>query len=289
MSIETIKKVYNPDSGAQRRDGLNYQLTKDEIKQFSEEGYLVLNEFLTEAEVATLDDWFEHFVTGKQEGMGRDFCDMSQPYGTPVEEFRLVNAVLPSHYRPELQNNIFMQVAANVAKQLYPDGPTQVDYDQFLAKKPGKEQAQFAMHQDLGYWPKTENTWTATFSLALTDSDVENGCLVVIPGTNREPELRKHVPVDYSGTGELDANRDQSHTLMIESKEGDEPIYLPVKRGSVTIHDERIVHGSGGNTSDIWRKTYVMAFRPAETVAAERAMGFTHSHNDQVKWETFIS
>ena len=289
MSIESIKKIYNPDSGAHRRDGMNYRLTDGEIKQFANDGYLVLDEFLTEEEVATLDDWFEHFVSGKQEGMGRDFCDMSQPYGTPIEEFRLVNAVLPSHYRPELQNNIYMQVAANVAKQLYPDGPTQLDYDQFLAKKPGKEQAQFAMHQDLGYWPKTKNTWTATFSLALTDSDVENGCLVVIPGTNGEPQLRKHVPVDYSGTGEIDANRDQSHTLMIESKETDEPIYLPVKRGSVTIHDERIVHGSGGNISNIWRKTYVMAFRPEETVAEERAMGFTHSHNDKVNWETFIS
>lgn len=289
MTSEKIKKVYNPDSGAHRRDGLNYRLTDDEIRQYSEEGYLVLNDFLTETEVATLDDWFDHFTSGKEEGMGRDFCDMSQPYGTPFEEFQLVNAVLPSRYRTELENNIFMQVAANVASQLYADGPTMLDYDQFLAKKPGKDQAQFAMHQDLGYWPKTENTWTATFSLALTDSDVENGCLVVIPGTNREPELREHVPVDYSGTGDLEANRDQSHTLTIETKETDQPIYLPVKRGSVTIHDERIVHGSKGNTSDIWRKTYVMAFRPEETVNEERAMGFTHSHNDEVKWEKFIS
>ena len=66
MSIETIKKTYNPDSGAHRRDGLNYRLTEDEIKQFANEGYLVLDEFLTEEEVATLDDWFEHFVSGKE-------------------------------------------------------------------------------------------------------------------------------------------------------------------------------------------------------------------------------
>ena len=289
MNSESIQKVYNPDSGAHRRDGLVYRLTEQEIQQYSEQGYLVLNDFLTEQEVATLDDWFEHFITGKEPNMGRDFCDMSQPYGTPVEEFRLVNAVLPSRYRKELEDNVFMKVASTVAKQLYSTGSTMVDYDQFLAKKPGQEQAQFAMHQDLGYWPKTKNTWTATFSLALTDSDVENGCLVVIPGTNREPELRKHVPVDYSGTGDLESNRDQSHTLTIESLETDVPVYLPVKRGSVTIHDERIVHGSGGNSSDIWRKTYVMAFRSEETVQEEREMGFTHSHNDDVQWEKFIS
>ena len=65
-------------------------------------------------------------------------------------------------------------------------------------------------------------------------------------------------------------------------------LVLTIQRGSVTIHDERIVHGSGGNSSDVWRKTYVMAFRPQETVEEERAMGFTHSHNDTVNWETFI-
>lgn len=287
-SNEPYEKVFNADSGFHRREGLDYRLTQEEIRQFDEEGYLILNEFLSEQEVATLDEWFDFFVSGKQDGMGRDFCDMSQPYGTPFEEFQLVNAVLPSHYQRELQGNVFQQVASNVTRQLLPGEPTVMDYDQFLAKKPGKKNAEFTMHQDLGYWPKTQNTWTATFSLALTDSDIENGCLMVIPATNKEPALRRHRPVDYGGTGDLAQNRDQSHTLVIESRDTDVPVYLPVKRGSVTIHDERIVHGSGGNFSDTWRKTFVTAFRTEETVREERAMGFTHSHNDQVNWETFI-
>ena len=47
------QKVFNPDSGAHRRDGLNYKLTDEEIVQFREQGYLVLDEFMTEAEVST--------------------------------------------------------------------------------------------------------------------------------------------------------------------------------------------------------------------------------------------
>lgn len=274
-----MKRITNEASGNHRRKGTTYQVTPEEIQQYNDQGYLILNGFLTEAEMATLDPWFEHFVQGKEPGMERDFCDMSQPYGTPVEEFRLVNAMLPSKYRPELANNIYHQVAQSVADQLY-TGTAVMDYEQFLAKKPQKEAAEFAMHQDLGYWPKTGNTWTATFSLALSDSDLENGCLQVVPGTNKEPELRSHKPKGNS--------RDESHTLVIESKPTDEVVYLPVKRGSVTIHDERIVHGSAGNMSNEWRKTYVMAFRDAETVRLEREMGFTHSHNDQVKWDEII-
>ena len=56
--------------------------------------------------------------------------------------------------------------------------------------------------------------------------------------------------------------------------------------GDVTIHDEWVVHGSGGNLSKGTRRTYVIAFRAAETVRAERAAGFTHSHNDSVNCES---
>ncbi len=282
-----MKRVTNPDSGKHRRNGLNYLITPEEIEQFHELGYIVLNDVLTEAEMISIDPWFDHFVMGKEPGMGRDFCDMSQPYGTPFEDFKLVNAMLPSKYRPELQNNIFHQISQNIANQLYRTGKAAMDYEQFLAKKPSKADAEFAMHQDLGYWPKTENTWTATFSLALTDSDLENGCLQAVPGSNKEAQLRSHRPKGASADA-ASVNRDESHTLVIDMKPTDEIIYLPVKRGSLTIHDERIVHGSAGNMADNWRKTYVVAYRDVNTIAQERAMGFTHSHNDDVNWDEIV-
>ena len=285
----SIKTITNPDSGSHRRTDETYLLTPSEIEQYREQGYLVLHDVLTDAEVAELDPWFEHFIEGKEPNMHKDFCDMSLPYGTPMEEFRLVNAMLPSKYRPELVNNIFFRVAQRIAAQLYPEGQAAMDYEQFLAKKPNKTAAEFAVHQDLGYWPKTDNTWTATFSLAMNDASVENGCLYVVPGTNKEPELRQHRPKSYGNQPSGDSvTRDDSHTLVMDMLPTDELVYLPVRRGSITIHDERIVHGSGGNMTSNWRKTYVMAFRDANTIAEERAMGFTHSHNDTIDWSKVL-
>lgn len=285
-----MEKKYNPSSGKHRRNDLKYELTSSEIQQFHELGYLILNDVLTEAEMQMLDPWFEHFIMGNErEKMAKDFCDMSQPYGTPFEEFQLVNAMLPSFYREEFANNIFQQISQGIANQLYQNGKSAIDYEQFLAKKPAKKKAEFAMHQDLGYWPKTKNTWTATFSLAMNDADVQNGCLFVIPGSNKESELRAHKPKDYGNQQEDGAvNRADSHTLVIEARPDDQLIYLPVKRGSITIHDERIVHDSGGNLSKEWRKTYIVAYRDVNTIAEERAIGFTHSHNDTVNWEEII-
>lgn len=284
-----MKKVSNPSSGTHRRNGEHYFISPEEIYQFQEQGYLILNDVLTEMEMEFLDPWFDHFIDGKEmHRMGKDFCDMSQPYGTPLEDFQLVNANIPGHYRKELQNNIFHKLCASMSKQLYRAGTSAMDYEQFLAKKPTKAEAEFAMHQDLGYWPKTKNTWTATFSLALSDADLQNGCLYLIPGSNKEEELRKHTPKSYADSTGSDGDRGDSHTLVIESNPDDEIVYLPVKRGSITIHDERIVHGSGGNNSNEWRKTYIVAFRDEQTIAEERAMGFTHSHNDEVDWSKII-
>ena len=284
-----MERVTNPDSGIHRRNENRYEVSDKEILHYAQEGYLILNDILTQDELTSIDHWFEHFIQGKEKDkMKRDFCDMSQPYGTPMEDFQLVNAVLPSTYRPELKNNIFFQVAQSIADQLYLDGKAGMDYEQFLAKKPSRPGAEFAMHQDLGYWPKTVNTWTATFSLALTDSDLINGCLQVVPGSNKEPELRSHSPKQFSENEMDEMNRDESHTLVINLGMDDRVVCLPVKRGSVTIHDERIVHGSGGNNSLEWRKTYVMAFRDVNTIREERAMGFTHSHNDSMDWKNII-
>lgn len=272
-------------SGHHRRLPFGYSITSEEKHQFESQGYVVLLNVLTEEEMKDIDYWFDHFIAGKEKDrMGRDFCDMSQPYGTPFEKFQLVNAMLPGFYVPEFAQNIFRRISQNIANQLY-TGKAILDYEQFLGKKPQEKKAEFAMHQDLGYWPKTENTWTATFSLALSDADIENGCLYVVPGSNKEKELRNHSPKDQKSN---ELSRDESHTLVIDSKDGDQLVHLPVKRGSITIHDERIVHGSGGNLSSQMRKTYILAYRDINTVAQERAMGFTHSHNDNVNWKEII-
>lgn len=92
----------------------------------------------------------------------------------------------------------------------------------------------------------------------------------------------KHEPVSGS--------RDEGHALSVKlTEEERQSLKLaPASRGSVTIHDEYVIHGSSGNRSkDKQRRTYVVAFRPKAVVDAERKIGFTHSHNDVVNWDTF--
>lgn len=257
-----------------------FVLTPTEIEAFHRDGWVTLPDFLSEAELAPLEDLYMRFLRREIPVRGRDYCDMTGDYDKPIEDYAILNVMLPRVYHPALQGNVYERRAASVAAQLI-GADIAIDYDQLVAKPPGKTGAVFHWHQDLGYWPITADTRTATFWLALDDVADDNGCVRFVDGSHREPELREHRP--------LLGDRDQSHSLVATVDPARDRIRSTVmRRGSVTVHHERTVHGSAGNTSTRWRRGYVVAFRSLATIAEERRLGFTHSHNDHAKVLTLI-
>lgn len=66
---------------------------------------------------------------------------------------------------------------------------------QVLARRPHSQDAVFAWHQDVAYWPPfTQDASTVTCWLAVTDATVDNGCMRFVPGSHAEPSIRPHVP-----------------------------------------------------------------------------------------------
>lgn len=256
---------------SERIDGDRYHVSDDERVAFERDGYVHLRGLLTEQEVAELESVYDRFLRREIEVPGKDYCDMAGDYGRRPEDFSIINVMLPRRYHPPWQGNVYERRAASVAEQLAGRG-MEIDYDQLLAKQPYKDDAVFAWHQDMAYWPDTPDTRTATLWLAIDDSTVENGCMRFVPGTMREPDVRPHAP-QYGDRG-------TSHALGTDLRPDDEVVTVPIRRGDVTVHNERVMHGSGGNTTGGYRRAYVLAFRSRETIAIERELGFTHSHND---------
>lgn len=254
------------------RDGDEYRLEPQQVEHFKKFGYVHLEGLLSEEEMSALEAEYVRFLKGEVKVEGRDFCDMSHDYGQALEDYSIINIMLPSRYNASLKGSLYERRAQSVARQLCGDDMV-LDYDQLLAKPPNKPDAVFHWHQDLAYWPVTPDTRTASFWLALDQTSVANGCVQFVPGTHLEPKLRHHGP--------LHGDRDKSHTLVATLQPEDKPKPMEIKRGDVTVHHERLLHGSGGNTStEAWRRAWIIAFRSEATVAEERRRGFTHSHND---------
>ena len=249
----------------------SYHVTSEQVGHFREHGYVHLPGLLRPAEVDEIERIYNQFLRREIDVPGKDFCDMAGDYGREPDDFSIINVMLPRRYYPAWQGNIYEQRAADVSRQLCGEGMA-IDYDQLLAKRPHRDDAVFAWHQDMAYWPDTPDTRTTTFWLAIDDSTEENGCMRFVPQTVTEPTLRPHVP-QFGDRGE-------SHALGTDLLESDEVITVPIKRGDVTVHNENVMHGSGGNRTNGFRRAYIIAFRPVETIKIERDLGFTHSHND---------
>eukprot|EP00897_Mesotaenium_endlicherianum_P001711 jgi/Mesen1/1568/ME000134S00683 len=257
--------------GEDRRKGDFYEVSDAERKEFAEDGYGVVSE----EEMVQLEAEYMKFLTKDIYVEGRDFCDMSGDYSRPIEDYSIINIMLPRKYNPELEGSIYERRAASIAAQLC-GSDMALDYDQLLAKPPNRPDGVFMWHQDLAYWPVTKDTRTTSFWLAIDDSNKENGCLQFVPGSHLEASLRSHDPAH--------GDREKSHTLHATLRDTDVPKYAELSRGDVTVHHERILHGSGGNMSgSSWRRAWVLAYRAQSTVIEERNKGFTHSHNDKLE------
>ncbi len=255
-----------------RRQGDDYVVSDAEKEAFRRDGYVHLRSVLSPAELAEVEAVYDRFLRGEIAVPGKDFNDMTTgEHGADPSGYAIVNVMVPRRYHEEWQGNVFERRAGSIAAQLCGEGMV-IDFDQLLAKQPGRDDAVFGWHQDQAYWIDTDDRRTATCWLAVDDSTVENGCMQFLPGSHLEP-VRPHHP--------LHGDRDTSHTLVTDLRPADVLVPVPIARGDITVHSEGVLHGSGGNTTtESWRRAYIVALRSQATVQAERELGFTHSHND---------
>jgi len=249
-----------------------YVVSPDDREAFRRDGFVHLRAVMSPAEMDEITAAYDAFLRGDIAVEGKDLNDMTTGrHGGDPRSYALVNVMLPRRYHPAWQGNAFERRAIDIAEQLCGEGMV-IDFDQLLAKQPGRTDAVFAWHQDQAYWIDTDDRRTATCWLAVDDSTIANGCMQFLPGSHHQP-VRPHRP--------LHGDRSTSHTLVTDLAPGEVMVPVPIRRGDITVHNEGVLHGSGGNTSaDSWRRAYIVALRSHSTVAAERALGFTHSHND---------
>jgi len=124
---------------------------------------------------------------------------------------------------------------------------------QFFSKEPGQGTT-VPWHQDGYYWPLTP-PHSLTVWLAFADSFKENGAMMVVPKTHKTRIT--HLTSDRQ-TDVLNLAADTS------SFDDSKAVVLALKAGQCSIHNDNIVHGSEGNTSDTRRCGLTIRFSAGE-------------------------
>lgn len=140
-------------------------------------------------------------------------------------------------------------------------GPNvQLHHSKMLVKPP-EQGAPFPMHQDYPYFPHERHSVLAA-SVHLDDTDEENGCLHVVPGSH------KLGPLDAEG---------ESHTVDYPLESGTP---CPAAAGDVLFFNYLTIHGSGVNVSDRTRRNVLFQYRDPADVPILNADGA----EDHVDW-----
>ena len=123
----------------------------------------------------------------------------------------------------------------------------------FFIKAP-RSKGFVSWHQDSTYWglepPDIVTAW-----LALTPSNLENGCMQLIPGSHKKGQLDHHDTFAESNM------LSRGQVLEVDLR-GETIVAVELQPGEMSLHHVRIFHSSGENESDIPRIGYVMRFIP---------------------------
>jgi len=123
----------------------------------------------------------------------------------------------------------------------------------FFIKEPGS--AGFvSWHQDATYWG-LEPAEVVTAWVAVSPSNIANGCMKVIPGTHREA-LIPHV--DTFDENNLLTRGQEIAVKVDESRAVD----LVLQPGEMSLHDIKLVHGSPPNNSGERRIGFAIRYIP---------------------------
>jgi non-heme Fe2+,alpha-ketoglutarate-dependent halogenase len=128
--------------------------------------------------------------------------------------------------------------------------------NEFITKSPHSLKT-VPWHQDAYYWGTGLGN-TVTVWLAFTDVDAGNGAMQVIPGTHKKGLIKHKIASEES-------------ILSFEMEGGtfsaDSAVSLTIPAGAISLHDDRIIHGSPANTSDRWRIACISRYSSSDVKA----------------------
>jgi ectoine hydroxylase-related dioxygenase (phytanoyl-CoA dioxygenase family) len=215
-------------------------VTPEQMKQYKEEGYIIFDRFIDEAEIDEIRVRLDEHDGAKEKKLAE-----SGKQGISIpKEINFTSKI--STRDPEVQRFACQEKFALLAVELLETPNTQLYWDQTVYKRP-EASRDFPWHQDNGYVP-TEPVHYLTCWLALEETTIENGCIWVQPRTHKLG-LVEHKKTETGW----------------QCYFGDDPgIPVPLKKGGMAAFHSLLFHRSTPNLSKTQtRKGYVLQYSQA--------------------------
>ncbi len=203
--------------------------------QFQRDGFIVLREFMTPAEIASLEAGWLRFVRDIAPRIDRAHV-MYEDYDDP-DTLKQTDCL---HLEPTLDAWRHHGKVRELAELLI--GPVVPQHGEFFDKPPRKSKETPA-HQD-GYYFSLKPNLACTVWIPLDSVDEENGALTYVRGSHRKGVL------DHGASSILGF----SQGLTGELPKAEDHVICTAQPGDVLVHHSLTIHYAGANRSESRRR-----------------------------------
>ncbi|MCH9671331.1 MAG: phytanoyl-CoA dioxygenase family protein [Gammaproteobacteria bacterium] len=228
-------------------------LTQEQREAYFEDGYLLLEKFIDDAWLDRISEVTDQFIE-KSRPMTKSSASFDLEDGHSADAPRLRRLTHPVEQHETYRELAFTKLADLAEDLVGPDIKFHHSKLNFKWSHGGEE---VKWHQDIQFWPHT-NYSPVTIGVYLSDVDDEMGPMGVIPGSHQR-ELFDLYGRDGAWTGAID-EADLARVKL------DEAVWLRGSRGSVTVHNCRMVHGSMPNLSPRPRPLLLQTYASADAL-----------------------
>jgi phytanoyl-CoA hydroxylase len=225
-------------------------LTKAQMAQYASDGYVVVENVLSAEELTQLRQVTDEYVEGSRKVTEHDSVYDLEPGHSP-EQPRVRRIKHPHKQHPVYGNLVKHPTIVGVLQDLW--GPNVRFHSSKLNLKSAGFGSPIEWHQDWAFYPHT-NDDLAAVGIMLDDCQLENGPLLILPGSHRGPIYDHHYEGRFCG----------AINPVTSGIDFDKAVPLTGKAGSITVHHVRAVHGSAPNLSAIDRRLLFFQYGAAD-------------------------
>lgn len=233
---------------------MKYQLTAEQVESYQQNGFVVIEDFLSADE---LEHWRKTVMdavaerkgqkmpgkevkVGESDGINED----AAYYGKVFDQ--LLNLWQTDAGVKEL---MFDERIGEMAATLAGTEGIRIWHDQALFKRPWANPTSW--HLDTPFWSFSDRKALSIW-VALDDATYENGCLYFIPGSFHQTEF------ENKGIGK---NMDSIFEVYPQFLKVNS-VAAPMKAGSCSFHNGLTIHGAGANMTSGFRRAMTCAYMP---------------------------
>lgn len=247
LAKDVAENLYRYDSIAADRIPTIHDLTDEHVKQFWNQGYLVIDEVLNEKEINDSIEALMDILYDRSLGSRVQFVKPKSELHTDEEKELAARKVYDYvDHEPRLRYVAYQEgIMGAMSKLLGEDA--KVAQDQAILKPPTGG-AEKPWHQDMAYGNLAYDKSVIGIWIALDPAELDNGCMHVIPYSHRDGAVPHYAVRDWQ--------------LCDASVQVDHDVAVPLKPGGALIFSGLLHHGTPPNFSVKRRRALQLHYAP---------------------------